>query len=88
MVRKGTLLGVTTRTPTYQELHNLPHIILLSKHEWDPEEFHPLKASHTVEEDISRTVRAVKTQGEEFNFVEKYDNDPKNQSLYDISTLS
>ena len=35
-----------------------------------------------MEEEISRTVGAVKTQGKPFDFVEKYDNDTDNQSLY------
>ena len=41
-----------------------------------------------MEEDISRTVGDVKTQGEAFDYVVKYDNDPYNQSMYDIGTLS
>ena len=41
-----------------------------------------------MEEDISRTVGDVKTQGEAFYYVVKYDNDPYNQSLYDIGNLS
>ena len=41
-----------------------------------------------MEDYISRTVGAVKTQGEAFDSVEKYHNNPENQSLYEIGTLS
>ena len=87
LVRKVTLLGVDTRTPTDGELHTLPHTILLSEHELDPQNVYPPKASLTLEEDISRTVGYVKAQGKYFDFVGKYDNDPENQSLYKIVTL-
>ena len=40
-----------------------------------------------MEEYISRTVGYFKTQGEAFDFVGKYGNDPDNQSLYEIVTL-
>ena len=33
------------------------------------------------------TVGDFKTQGRDLDFVVKYDNDPENQSLYDIGTL-
>ena len=88
LVRKVTVLGVATRTPTNREFQTFPHIILLSEQEWDSHNVQPPKESHTVEEDISSTVGAVKNQGEDFDFVEKYDNNPENQSLYDIITLS
>ena len=68
--RKGTVLGVDTRTQTYQELQTFPHAIL-----WSPQNVHSPKASCTVEEKISRNVGAIKTQGEAFYFagnIKKY----------------
>jgi hypothetical protein len=36
LASKGTILGVTTRTPTNNELQSCPHVTLSSEHEWDP----------------------------------------------------
>ena len=44
LVTKGTSLGVTTITPTNQELHNFSHIILYPEQEWDPHKIHSPKA--------------------------------------------
>ena len=71
LVRKGIFLGVATRTPTDLELQTFPHIILYPDHEWDPHNVHFQKSSHTMEEDISDTVRDVKTKREAFYFEEK-----------------
>ena len=81
------MIGVASITPTDQELQNFPHTILLSEHECDPQNVHFPKSSRTMEEYISRTVGYFKTQGEAFDFVGKYGNDPDNQSLYEIVTL-
>jgi hypothetical protein len=58
---KGTVLGVVTRTPADQELQTCPHVVLSSEHEWDPQNVRFLRASRTVQEEISRTVGAVMT---------------------------
>ena len=59
----------------YQNINQLrapdfPHIILSTEHEWDTQIIHFQKSSGTTEEDISRTVGAVNTQGKYFDFVE------------------
>jgi hypothetical protein len=63
---QGTILGVTTRTPTDHELQTCPHISLSSEHEWDPQNVRFPEASRTVEEEVSRTVGAVQTEGDGF----------------------
>ena len=87
LVRKVTFLGFATINTTDQDRHTFPQIILSSEHEWDPQSVHFPKASYSVEEEISSTFIAFKTQGEGF-VVEQYDNDTDNQSLYDIVALS
>ncbi len=56
---KGTIIGVTTRTPTALELQTCPHVVLSSEHEWDPQNVRFPKSSRTVEEEITRTIGAV-----------------------------
>ena len=68
---KGIVLGVATKTPTYQEIQNFPHIIVSSEHELDTKNVHFPKAPCTVEEDISRTVGSVMNQVEAFLFCGK-----------------
>ena len=45
---KGTILGVTTRTPTYKDLQMYPHVTCSSVHEWDPQNVRPSKSLCTV----------------------------------------
>ena len=59
---KGTILGVTTRTPTDKELQTVPHATCSSAHEWDPHNVRVPKSSHTVEEEISRNIGAVMSE--------------------------
>ena len=40
-----------------------------------------------MKEDILRAVGSIMAQGENLNFVGKYDNDKKYRPLYDIRTL-
>jgi hypothetical protein len=82
---KGTVLGVATKTPTDQELQTCPHAVLSSEHEWDPQNVRFLRASRTVEEEISRTVGAVMTQ--DGASTEDPDNDAMN-CLFDIANMS
>jgi len=49
---KGTNVMANTRTPTAQELHDCTHIILLSKHHWDPHRVKFPESSRTVQEEI------------------------------------
>ncbi len=69
LMSQGTILGVSTRTPTNQELQSCPYVILLSEHEWDPQNVRFPKASRTVEEEVSRTIGAVQTQGGAYDVV-------------------
>ena len=41
-----------------------------------------------MKEDTSSTIVVVRTQGEAFYFVGKDENNPENQSLYEIVTIS
>jgi hypothetical protein len=88
LTSKGTILGVTTRTPTDNELQTCPHITLSSEHEWDPQNVQFPKAPCTVEEEIARTIGAVTTQGGVFDFVDIPTDDTAGDRLFDIGTLS
>ena len=55
---KGTIPGVTTRTPTDKELQTFPHVTCLSAHEWDPQNVRFPKNSRTVEEEVSSNIGA------------------------------
>jgi hypothetical protein len=82
---KGTVLGVATRTPTDQELQTCPHAVLLSKHEWDPQNVRFPRASQTMEEEIYRIVGAVMIQDR------AYTEDPDNDAMdcvFDIGNMS
>jgi hypothetical protein len=58
------MLGVTTRIPTRQELQTSPHVVLSSEHEWDPQNVRFPKASRAVEEEVARTIGAVRAEEE------------------------
>ena len=60
---KVTIIEVTTITSTYKEVHTCPHVICLSAHEWDPQNVRVPKSLHTVEEEISRNIGVVMTEG-------------------------
>jgi hypothetical protein len=61
---KGTTLGVTTRTPTSQELQTSPHVVLSSEYEWDSTERSLSKSITHCGEEVARTIGAVRTQEE------------------------
>ncbi len=85
---KGTVLGVATGTPTDQELQTcLPHVQLSSEHEWDPQNVRFPEASRTVEEEISRTVGAVTTQGGSTEFDESYDDYPEQSRILNVGNI-
>jgi hypothetical protein len=83
---KGTILGVITRTPTDRELQECQHVILSSEHDWDPQNVRFPKASRTVEEEVSRTIGAVRTQGGDYDVAES--NNDEEIKLFDIGGLS
>jgi hypothetical protein len=87
LASKGTILGVTTRTPTAQELQTCPHVTLSSEHEWDPQHVRFPKAVRTAEEEVSRNIGAVMTQGGNFDPVDTRDDDSTNR-LLDIGNMS
>ncbi len=87
LASKGTILGVTTRTPTDQELQTCPHVTLSSEHEWDPQHVRFPKAVRTAEEEVSRNIGAVMTQGGNFDPVDTRDDDSTNR-LLDIGNMS
>ena len=64
MSSKGTILIVNTRTPTDKELQTCPHVTSSSAHEWYPQNIRVPKSLRTVEEDISRKIGVVMTEGE------------------------
>ena len=69
----GTILGAATRTPTEQELQTCPHISMSSDYEWDPQNVRFPEASRTVEEEVSRTVGAVRMLGDDHDYDEGKD---------------
>ena len=81
---KGTILGVNTRTPTNAELQSCPHVPLSSEHEWDPQNVCFPKASRTVEEEVARTVGAVRTD-DAYNTTDWNDNN--NDCLLHIGNI-
>ena len=60
---KGTILGVTTRTPKDKEIQTFPHVTCLSSQEWYPQNVCFPKILCTVEKEISRNIGAVMTEG-------------------------
>ena len=86
LTSQGTILGVSTRTPTDEELQSCPHVTLSSEHEWDPQNVCFPKASRTVEEEVSRSIGAVQTQGGAYD-VDDYDDDTR-VKLLDLGDLS
>ena len=85
----GTILGVATRTPTENELQTRPHISLSSEYEWDPQNVRFPKASRTVEEEVSRTIGSVRTEGDDNNSYEGNDgNDPTKLPLLNLGDMS
>ena len=60
---KGTILEVTTRTPKDKELQKCPHVTCSLAHEWDPQNVSFPKRLCTLEEEISRNIGEVMTEG-------------------------
>jgi hypothetical protein len=85
---KGTVLGVSTRTPTDQELQTCPHITLSSEHDWDPQNVCFPKASRTVEEEVARKIGAVNAEGACSNLDDYEDDSEEQVLLYSIGSLS
>ena len=84
---KGSILGVTTRTPMNKELHICPNVTCLLAHEWDPQNVSFLKSSHTLEEDISSNIGAVMKKG---GYLDLTDTDSDSNSVdqtYDIGAM-
>ena len=50
-----------------------PHISLSSEYEWDPQNVRFPEASRTVEEEVSRSIGSVRTQGDDYSFNESND---------------
>ena len=85
---KGTTLGVSTRTPTEQELQeNQPHIILSSEHDWDPQNVRFPKARRAVEEEVSRNIGAVNKQSAYSDSLDDYEDDSVD-TVFSIGSLS
>ena len=85
---KGTILGVTKRTPTDKELHTCPHVSCLSAHEWDPQNVRFPKISRTMEEDISRNIGAVMTEGGSTDFDDTESEINSVYQIYDIGAMT
>jgi hypothetical protein len=66
-----------------------PHISLSSEYEWDPQNVRFPKASRTVEEEVSRSIGSVRTQGDDYSFNESNDGiDTKEFQVMNIGDLS
>ena len=78
---KGTIYGVTTRNTTDKELQAYPNGTCLLAHEWDPKNVRFPKSSRTVEEEISRNIDTVMTEGGSPDLT---DTDSDSDSVYQI----
>ena len=85
---KGTILGVTTRTPTYKELQTCPHVTCSSAHEWNPHNVCVPKSSRTVEEEISRNIGAVMMEGGSPELTNTDSDSDSVYQIYDICTMA
>ena len=85
---KGTILGVTTRTPTDKELLTVPHDTCSSVHEWDPHNIRVPKSSHTMEEEISRNIGAVMSELGSPDLTNKYSDIDSVYQIYDIGDIT
>ena len=85
---KGTILGVTTRTPINKELQIYLHVTCLLAHEWDPQNVRFLKSSYTLEEEISRNIGAVMKKVEYLDLTDKYSDSNSVDQTYDIGTMT
>ena len=85
---KGTILGVTTITPTEKELQKCPHITCLSEHEWYPKNVRFPKSLCTVKEEISRNIGAVMTKGGYPDITNTESDSDSVYQIYDICTMT
>ena len=85
---KGTILGVTTRTPTNKELQTCPHVICSSAHEWDLQNYRFPKSLRTVEKEISRKIGAVMTEGGSPELTDTDSDSNSVEQIYDIGTMT
>ena len=91
----GTVVYADTLTPSNNELHECPHIILSSPHTWNPYNVFFPKPWRTLEEYMGspRYVSTVNSKGgtESDMFIENYDVvfsiDRMNRRIYGLKTL-
>ena len=83
----GTVVYANTFTPSEQELHHCPHIILSSPHTWDPHNVSFPKARRSLDEEMGslRFLSAVDSTGEHENLV--FSIDQMNRRISSLKTL-
>ena len=85
---KGTILGVTTVTPMGKELQKCPRDTCSLTHERDPHNVCFLKISRTVEQDASRKVGAVMTEGGSPDITDTEIDSNSVHQIYDIGAMT
>jgi hypothetical protein len=86
---KRTALGITTRAPTEAELQRCPRVSLSLEHEQDPQNVCFPKTLRIMEEEVSRTVGAVRTQGEDsYDIFDSSKDNAENQLLDILASCS
>ena len=73
----GTVVYADTFTPSEQELHDCPHIILSSPHAWDPHKVSFPKAKRSLDEEVGslRLLSAVNSTGGRDSGLEPYEDE-------------
>ena len=85
---KGTILGVTTRKPTENDLQTCPHVTCLLGHEWDPQNVCFHKSLRTVDEEIASNIGAVMTEGVHPNLTDTDSGSNLVDQIYDIGAMT
>ena len=85
---KGDILGVTTRTPTYKELHTCPHVTFSSAHEWYPQNVRFPKILCTVKEETSRNIVTVMKKGKSPDLTDTDSDRNSVDQIHDIGAMT
>ena len=82
---KGTIIFADTFTPTAKQLHDCPHVVLSSPHEWNPQQVTFRNKSCSFKDEIEQyyNISAINSQRniEAVNNGEMF-------TVYDIATIN
>jgi len=81
----GTVIFAETHTPSAKELHECPHIVLSSPHEWDPQnvKFHSQSRAFQDEMQLNYNVSAIDCQYNKDNEIEDLPS-----TIFDIASIN